>query len=154
MTAKRANKPQRLSTLPATLTFNDYSDYEGAPESSDFRALPHRLSTFRLCLSDFGAGRRTPGSPGGVIGADPRKKNRPAPAEHARNASGHAWTRTGPRRPLKPSGGSVGGRICKPSRHRNGPQRATGNAIRPRKRDGDGTQRPRAGAGRKKNKAG
>lgn len=59
MTAKRANKPQRLSTLPATLTFNDYSDYEGAPESSDFRALPHRLSTLRLCLSDFGAGRHT-----------------------------------------------------------------------------------------------
>lgn len=59
MTAKRANKPQRLSTLPATLTFNDYSDYEGAPESSDFRALPHRLSTLRLCPSDFGAGRHT-----------------------------------------------------------------------------------------------
>lgn len=48
MTAKRANKPQRLSTLPAILTFNDYSDYEGVPESSDFRALPHRLSTLRL----------------------------------------------------------------------------------------------------------
>lgn len=59
MTAKRANKPKRLSTLPATLTFNDYSDYEGAPESSDFRALPHRLSTLRLCPSDFGAGRHT-----------------------------------------------------------------------------------------------
>ena len=57
MTAKRPNKPKRLSTLPATLTFNDYSDYEGAPESSDFRALPHRLSTLRLCPSDFGAGR-------------------------------------------------------------------------------------------------
>lgn len=62
MTVKRPNKRQRLSTLPATLAFNDYSDYEGAPESSDFRALPHRLSTLRLCLSDFGAGRRTPGS--------------------------------------------------------------------------------------------
>lgn len=48
MTAKRANKPHRLSTLLATLAFNDYSDYEGAPESSDFRALPLRLSTFRL----------------------------------------------------------------------------------------------------------
>ena len=59
MTAKRPNKPQRLSTLPATLTFNDYSDYEGAPESSDFRALPYRLSTLRLCPSDFGAGRHT-----------------------------------------------------------------------------------------------
>ena len=59
MTAKRPNKPRRLSTLPATLTFNDYSDYEGAPESSDFRALPHRLSTLRLFPSDFGAGRHT-----------------------------------------------------------------------------------------------
>ena len=59
MTAKRPNKPKRLSTLPATLTFNDYSDYEGAPESSDFRALPYRLSTLRLCPSDFGAGRHT-----------------------------------------------------------------------------------------------
>lgn len=59
MTAKRPNKPQRLSTLPATLTFNDYSDYEGAPESSDFRALPYRLSTLRLCPSDFCAGRHT-----------------------------------------------------------------------------------------------
>ena len=59
MTAKRPNKPRRLSTLPETLTFNDYSDYEGAPESSDFRALPHRLSTLRLFPSDFGAGRHT-----------------------------------------------------------------------------------------------
>ena len=59
MTAKRPNKPGRLSTLPATLTFNDYSDYEGAPESSDFRALPHRLSTLRLFPSDFGSGRHT-----------------------------------------------------------------------------------------------
>ena len=59
MTAKRPNKPKRLSTLPETLTFNDYSDYEGAPESSDFRALPHRLSTLRLFPSDFGAGRHT-----------------------------------------------------------------------------------------------
>ena len=59
MTAKRPNKPQRLSTLPATLTFNDYSDYEGAPESRDFRALPHRLSTLRLFPSDFGSGRHT-----------------------------------------------------------------------------------------------
>lgn len=59
MTAKRANKPHRLSTLPATLAFNDYSEYEGAPESSDFRALPQRLSTLRLCPSDFGAGRHT-----------------------------------------------------------------------------------------------
>ena len=59
MTAKRPNKPQRLSTLPETLTFNDYSDYEGAPESSDFQALPYRLSTLRLCPSDFGAGRHT-----------------------------------------------------------------------------------------------
>lgn len=153
MTAKRANKPHRLSTLPATLAFNDYSDYEGAPESSDFRALPHRLSTLRLCLCDFDAGRRTPGSPGGAIRAD-RRKNRPAPAEHARNASGHAWTRTGPRRPLKPSGGSTGGRICKPHPHGNGQQRATGNAIHQRKRDGDGTQRSRKATGRKKNKAG
>ena len=59
MTLKMPNKPQRLSTLPATLTFNDYSDYEGAPESSDFRALPYRLSTLRLFPSDFGAGRHT-----------------------------------------------------------------------------------------------
>lgn len=93
MTLKMPNKPQRLSTLPATLTFNDYSDYEGAPESSDFRALPYRLSTLRLCLCDFGAGRRTPGSPGGAIRADPAK-NRPAHAGHARTASGHARTRT------------------------------------------------------------
>lgn len=73
MTAKRANKPQRLSTLPVTLTFHDYSDYEGAPESSDFRALPHRLSTLRLCHSDFvtGSGKNSPPVPemeiGGVL---------------------------------------------------------------------------------------
>lgn len=96
MTAKRANKPQRLSTLPATLTFNDYSDYEGAPESSDFRALPHRLSTLRLCPSDFGAGRHTrPEALAERSGKTPQK-NRPAHAGHARTASGHAWTRTTP----------------------------------------------------------
>lgn len=153
MTAKRANKPHRLSTLLATLAFNDYSDYEGAPESSDFRALPLRLSTFRLCPSDFVSGRRTPGSPGGAIRADPRK-NRPAHAGHARNASGHAWTRTGPRRPPKPAGGSVGGRICKPHPHGNGPQRATGNATHGNGGDANATRKRRAGAGRKKNKAG
>ena len=152
MTVKRPNKRQRLSTLPATLAFNDYSDYEGAPESSDFRALPHRLSTLRLCLSDFGAGRRTPGSLGGAVRAYPAK-NRPAHAEHARPASGHAWTRNAPRRPPKPPDGSTGGRICKPRRCRNGPQRLTGDTKRPRKRDGDGTQRRRKATGRKKNKA-
>lgn len=80
MTAKRANKPQRLSTLPATLAFNDYSDYEGAPESSDFRALPHRLSTLRLCPSDFGAGRHThPEAPAERSGRPPQKIGRPTP---------------------------------------------------------------------------
>lgn len=78
MTAKRANKPKRLSTLPATLTFNDYSDYEGAPESSDFRALPHRLSTLRLCPSDFGAGRHThPEALAERSGQPPQKIGRP-----------------------------------------------------------------------------
>ena len=154
MTVKRANKPQRLSTLSATLTFNDYSDYEGAPESSDFRALPHRLSTLRLCLCDFDAGRHTPGSPGGAIRADPRKKI----GLPTLNTPGTPPATPGPgpppRRPQTPPDGRTGGRICKPHRHGNGPQRATGNAIRPRKRDGDGAQRRRTGAGRKKNKAG
>lgn len=78
MTVKRQNKPQRLSTLPATLTFNDYSDYEGAPESSDFRALPHRLSTLRLCLCDFGAGRHTrTEAPAERSGQIPQKIGRP-----------------------------------------------------------------------------
>lgn len=154
MTAKRPNKPQRLSTLPATLTFNDYSDYEGAPESSDFRALPYRLSTLRLCPSDFGEGRHTHPEALAERSGQTLEKNRPAHAGHARTASGHAWTRNAPRRPQKPPDGSTGGRICKPHRHRNGPQRATGNAIHPRQRDGDGTQRHRRATGRKKNKAG
>lgn len=80
MTVKRPNKRQRLSTLPATLAFNDYSDYEGAPESSDFRALPHRLSTLRLCPSDFGAGRHTrPEALAERSGQPPQKIGRPTP---------------------------------------------------------------------------
>ena len=153
MTLKMPNKPQRLSTLPATLTFNDYSDYEGAPESSDFRALPYRLSTLRLCLCDFGAGRRTPGSLGGAVMAAPEKIGRPTQDTPGPPPAMHG---PGPptRRPQKLPDGSTGGRICKPHRHGNGPQRDTGNAIRQRKRDGDGVQRHRTGAGRKKNKSG
>lgn len=152
-TAKRANKPQRLSTLPATLAFNDYSDYEGAPESSDFRALPHRLLTLRLCLSDFGAGRRTPGSLGGAGRADHRKKSA-GPRRTRPELLRPCLDPDRPRRPPKPPHGRTGGRICKPSRCRNGPQRATGDAIRPRKRDGDGAQRHRKATERKKNKSG
>ena len=154
MTLKMPNKPQRLSTLPATLTFNDYSDYEGAPESSDFRALPYRLSTLRLCLSDFGAGRHThPEALAKRSGQTPQKIGRttqdtpgPPPAMPGPGPP--------PRRPQKPPDVSTGGRICKPPRHGNGPHMATGNAIRPRKRDVDGAQRSRTGAGRKKNKSG
>lgn len=83
------------------------------------------------------------------------RKNRPARAKHARTASGHAWDPDHPHDgPQKPPDGSTGGRICKPHRHGNGPQRATGNAIHPRKLDGDGTQRYGKATGRKKNKAG
>lgn len=154
MTVKRPNKPQRLSTLPATLTFNDYSDYEGAPESSDFRALPYRLSTLRLCPSDFGAGRHThPETLAERSGKTPQKIGRPT-----QDTPGPPPAMPGPgpppRRPQKPPDGSTGGRICKPHRHGNGQQRATGNAIRQRKRDGDGAQRYRTAAGRKKNKTG
>ena len=95
MTAKRPNKPRRLSTLPVTLTFNDYSDYEGAPESSDFRALHYRLSTLRLCPSDFGSGRHTHTEALAEQSGQPMKKSA-AHAGHARSASGHAWTRTTP----------------------------------------------------------
>ena len=92
MTAKRPNKPQRLSTLPATLTFNDYSDYEGAPESSDFRALPHRLSTLRLFPSDFGAGRHThPEALADRSGQHPKKS--PGPNRTRPDQTGHARTK-------------------------------------------------------------
>ena len=153
MTAKRPNKPKRLSTLPSTLTFNDYSDYEGAPESSDFRALPHRLSTLRLCSSDFGAGRHPhPEALAERSGQPLQKIGRPTP-----DTPGPPPAMPGPgpppRRPQKPPDGRTGGGICKLNRHGNGPQRATGNAIRPRKRDGDGAQRHRKAVGRKKNKS-
>lgn len=81
------------------------------------------------------------------------EKNRLGHAEHARNASGHAWTRTGPRQPPKPSGGSIGGRICKAHRHRNDPQRAAENAIHGSGGNANATRKRRTGAGRKKNKA-
>ena len=151
MTLKMQNKPQRLSTLPATLTFNDYSDYEGAPESSDFLALPYRLSTLPKRLWH----RQTPppGSPGGSIMAAPEKIGRPT-----QDTPGPPPAMPGPgpppRRPRKPQDGSTGGRICKPSRCRNGQQRATGDTMRQRNRDVEGAQRHRAAAGRKKNKAG
>lgn len=81
------------------------------------------------------------------------EKNRLGHAEHARTASGHAGTGR-PRRPPKPSGGSTGGQICKPSRHRNGLQRATGNAIHGSGGNANATRKRRTGTGRKKNKAG
>ena len=153
MTAKRPNKPRRLSTLPATLTFNDYSDYEGAPESSDFRALPHRLSTLRLFPSDFGSGRHTHPEALAEQSGQPMKKSA-AHAGHARTASGHAWTRTAQDGPQKPPDGSTGGRIYKPRHHRNGPQRAAGNAIHGNGEDANDTRKRRKAAWRKKNKAG
>lgn len=82
------------------------------------------------------------------------RKNRPAHAEHALTASGHAWTRNAPRRPQKPPDGRTGGRICKPHRHRNGPQRATGNAIHGNGVDANATRKRRTGTGRKKIKPG
>lgn len=137
MTAKRPNKPQRLSTLPATLAFNDYSDYEGAPESSDFRALPHRL-----CPSDFGAGRRTPGSPGGAIRADPRKKSA-CPRRTRPDRLRSRLDPDHPRRPRKPQAGAPAAGYASPA--------ATGPAHRePRETpytETEGTQTPHASAG-------
>ena len=154
MTAKRPNKPQRLSTLPATLTFNDYSDYEGAPESSDFQALPYRLSTLRLFPSDFGAGRHThPEALAERSGQPPKKSAGPRHTRQDRLRPcldpGHPHDG-----PQKPPDGSIGGRIYKPRHRRNGPQRATGDAIHGNGWDANATRKRRKAAGRKKNKAG
>ena len=56
--------------------------------------------------------------------------------------------------PPKPPDGPTGGGICKPSRHRNGPQRAAGNAIHGNGEDANATRKRRKATGRKKNKAG
>ena len=138
MTAKRPNKPQRLSTLPATLTFNDYSDYEGAPESSDFRALPHRLSTLRLFPSDFGSGRHTHTEALAERSGQPMKKSA-AHAGHARTASGHAWTRTAQDGTQKPT--------------RRAHRRRDMQAQPPRERpaEGHGRRHTRKRMGRKRN---
>ena len=144
MTAKRPNKPQRLSTLPETLTFNDYSDYEGAPESSDFRALPYRLSTLRLFPSDFGAGRHAhPEALAERSGQPPKKSDGPR--------------RTRPERlrpcldPDHPNGGHRSPQTGAPAEGYTSPA-ATGTARRwPRGTpytETDGTQTPQASAGR------
>lgn len=71
-------------------------------------------------------------------------KNRPAPAEHARNASGHAWTRTAHDGPRSPQAGALAAGYASPA--------ATGTAHRgPRKTpytETEGTQTPRTSAGR------
>lgn len=84
----------------------------------------------------------------------PRKKNgRPTP-----DTPGPPPAMPGPgpppRRPQKPPDGSTGGRICKPHRHGNGQQMATGNAMHGNGGDANATRKRRTGAGRKKNKAG
>lgn len=71
-------------------------------------------------------------------------KNRHAPAEHARNASGHAWTRTTHDGPRSPQAGALETGYTSPT--------ATGTARRgPRETpytETEGTQTPHGSAGR------
>ena len=144
MTARRPNKRQRLSTSPATLAFNDYSDYEGAPESSDFRALPHRLSTLRLCPQRLWRRQTHPRKPRRSDQGRPPKEigwatpNTPA-APPATPGPGPAHG--GPR---SPQAGALAARYASPT--------ATGTAHRgPRETPctaAEGAQTPHASAGR------
>lgn len=92
--------------------------------------------------SDFGAGRRTPEALAERSGQT-FAKNRPAHAEHARNASGHAWTRTTHDGPRSPQAGALAAGYASPT--------ATGTAHRgPRETpytETEGTQTPHTSAG-------
>ena len=113
------------------------------------------LIDFRLCdfASDFGAGRHThPKALADRSGQHPKKSDGPRRTRPDRLRPCLDPDRPG--RPQKPPDGSTGGRICKPHRHGNGPQRATGDAIHGNGWDANATRKRMKAAWRKKNKAG
>lgn len=148
MTAKRPNKPRRLSKAKNSGNFCT-SDYNSSPLIVKTVGGVLILPPATLAQADTPTQKPWRSDQGGLRkkSAGPRR-TRP---DRLRPCMDLDHPHDGPQ---KLPDRSTGGRICKPHRHGNGPQRATGNAIRPRKRDGDGTQRHRKAKGRKKNKDG
>ena len=104
---KKNQSEEKLRNCPQNL-----SDYNSAPLAEKTLILPPAT----LAQAD------TPTRKPLRIDQGSTRKNRPAHAGHARTASGHAWTRTAPRRPQTPPDGRTGGRIASPT--------ATGTAHR------------------------
>lgn len=137
MTAKRPNKRQRLSETKTVATFTP-SDYNSAPLTVKMVGGALILPPATLAQAD------TPPEALAERSGQTLAKNRPAPAEHARNASGHAWTRTTHDGPRSPQAGALAAGYASPA--------ATGTARRgPQETpytETEGMRTPRASAGR------
>lgn len=137
MTAKRPNKRQRLSETKTVATFTP-SDYNSAPLTVKMVGGALILPSATLAQADA-----PPEALAERSGQTLAKKS----ACPCRTRPARLRPRLDPDRPTtapETPGGSIGGRICKPHRHGNGPQRATGNAIH----GNGGAQTPRISAGR------